>query len=302
MRVLVSGASGLIGSALVPYLAARGHTVARLVRREVDGVRWDPAARTIDRAALEGFDAVVHLSGESVLARWTPAKQAAIRASRVDSTAFLAGVLAALDRKPAVLVTASAIGYYGDRGDEPLTEDSPPGSGFLADVCRAWEAAAEPATRAGIRTVQLRIGLPLTAAGGILGQLLLPFRLGLGGPVGRGAQWWSWIALEDLLGLFAFALDTGSLSGPVNGTAPHAVTNRDFAATLGRVLGRPAFLPVPPLALRLLFGSAAADGAMLTGCRVQPARAVRTGFRFAYPDLEPALRRALALAGGTGRR
>jgi uncharacterized protein (TIGR01777 family) len=302
MRVLVSGASGLIGSALVPYLAARGHTVARLVRREVDGVRWDPAARTIDRAALEGFDAVVHLSGESVLARWTPAKQAAIRASRVDSTAFLAGVLAALDRKPAVLVTASAIGYYGDRADEPLTEESPPGSGFLADVCQAWEAAAAPATRAGIRTVQLRIGLPLTAAGGILGQLLLPFRLGLGGPVGRGAQWWSWIALEDLLGLFAFALDTGSLSGPVNGTAPHAVTNRDFAATLGRVLGRPAFLPVPPLALRLLFGSAAADGAMLTGCRVQPARAVRTGFRFAYPDLEPALRRALALAGGTGRR
>jgi len=302
MRVLVSGASGLIGSALVPYLEGRGHTVAKLVRRDVEGVRWDPAARTIDRAALTQFDAVIHLSGESVLARWTPAKQAAIRASRVDSTAFLAGVLAALDRKPAVLVTASAIGYYGDRGDEPLTEDSPPGSGFLAGVCRAWEAAAEPATRAGIRTVQLRIGLPLTAAGGILGQLLLPFRLGLGGPVGRGAQWWSWIVLEDLLGLFALALDTSSLSGPVNGTAPHPVTNRDFSATLGRVLSRPAVLPVPPVALRLLFGTAAANGAMLTGCRVQPARAVSAGFRFAYPDLEPALRRALALAGGAGRR
>ena len=302
MRVLVSGASGLVGSALVPYLGARGHTVARLVRREVDGVRWDPAARVIDRAALTGIDAVIHLSGESVLARWTPAKQAAIRASRVDSTAFLAATLAALDRKPAVLITASAIGYYGDRGDEPLTEASPPGTGFLADLCQAWEAAAAPATRAGIRTVQLRIGLPLTAAGGILGQLLLPFRLGLGGPVGRGAQWWSWIALEDLLGLFAFALDTGSLSGPVNGTAPHAVTNRDFAATLARVLRRPAFLPVPPVALRLLFGTAAANGALLTGCRAQPARAVSAGFRFAYPDLEPALRQALALAGGAGRR
>jgi len=300
MRVLVSGASGLIGSELVPYLAARGHAVTRLVRREVDGVRWDPAARTIDRAALNGVDAVIHLSGESVLARWTAVKQAAIRASRVDSTAFLATTLAALERKPALLVTASAIGYYGNRGDEPLTEDSPPGTGFLAELCRAWEAAAEPATRAGIRTVQLRIGLPLTAAGGILGQLLLPFRLGLGGPIGRGAQWWSWIALEDLLALFAFALDTRSLAGPVNGTAPQPVTNRDFAATLGRVLGRPAVLPVPPVALRILFGSAVADGALLSGSRVQPARAVRAGFRFAYPDLEAALRRALALAGGAG--
>lgn len=302
MRVLVSGASGLIGSELVPYLETRGHTVARLVRREVDGIRWDPAARTIDRVSLTQFDAVIHLSGENVLARWTPAKQAAIRASRVDSTAFLATTLAALDRKPAVLITASAIGYYGDRGDEPLTEDSAPGSGFLADVCRAWEGAAEPATRAGIRTVQIRIGLPLTAAGGVLGQLLLPFRLGLGGPIGRGTQWCSWIALEDLLALFAFALDMRSLSGPLNGTAPHPVTNREFTATLGRVLRRPAFLAVPPVALRLLFGTAAADGALLTGCRVQPARAVTAGFRFAYPDLEPALRRALALAGGAGRR
>lgn len=302
MRVLVSGASGVIGSALVPYLEGRGHTVARLVRRAVDGVRWDPAARTIDRAALTGFDAVVHLSGESVLARWTAAKQAAIRASRVDSTAFLAGVLATLDRRPDVLISASAIGYYGDRGDEPLTEDSTPGSGFLADVCRDWEAAARPAANAGIRTVQLRIGLPLTAAGGLLGQLLLPFRLGLGGPIGRGGQWWSWIALDDLLGLCAFALDTAFLTGPVNATAPHPVSNREFVATLGRVLGRPAVLPVPPVALRLLFGAAAADGALLTGSRVQPARALNAGFRFAYPDLEPALRRALALAAGAGGR
>jgi uncharacterized protein len=292
----------LIGSALVPYLAARGHAVDRLVRREVDGVRWDPAHRTIDRAALSRYDAVIHLSGESVLARWTPAKQAAIRASRVDSTAFLATTLAALDRKPAVLITASAIGYYGDRGDEPLTETSPPGAGFLAEVCQAWEAAAAPATRAGIRTVQVRIGLPLTAAGGLLGQLLLPFRLGLGGPIGRGDQWWSWIALADLLALFAFALDNGSLSGPVNGTAPHPVTNREFAATLGHVLRRPAVLPLPPVAIRLLFGAAAADGAMLTGSRVQPARALSAGFTFGFPDLEAALRQALALAGGPGRR
>ena len=302
MRVVVSGASGLIGSGLVPYVTARGHTVTRLVRRGADGVRWDPVRRTIDRAALAGCDAVIHLSGESVLGRWTPAKQAAIRASRVDTTAFLAATLASLERPPAVLVTASAIGYYGDRGDEPLTEDSAPGSGLLADVCRAWEAAAEPAARAGIRAVQLRIGLPLTAGGGLLAQLLWPFRLGLGGPIGRGAAWWSWIAFADLLALFAFALETRSLSGPVNATAPHPVTNREFARTLGRVLGRPAFLPVPPMALRLLFGTAAAEGALLTGARVQPARALTAGFRFGYPDLEGALRHALALAGDAGRR
>jgi uncharacterized protein (TIGR01777 family) len=302
MRVLVSGASGLIGSGLVPYLETRGHTVVRLVRRAVEGVRWYPVRRTVERAALAGFEAVIHLSGESVLGRWTPAKQAAIRASRVDTTAFLAATLASLEHPPAVLVTASAIGYYGDRGDETLTEDSPPGTGFLADVCRAWEAAAEPAARAGIRTVQLRIGLPLTATGGILGQLLRPFRLGLGGPIGRGAQWWSWIAFDDLLALFAFALDTASLSGPVNATAPHPVTNREFARTLGRVLNRPAVLPVPPAALRLLFGTAAADGALLTGARVQPARALTAGFRFGFPDLEGALRQALALAGDAGRR
>jgi len=301
MRVLVSGASGLVGSRLVPYLAARGHTVTRLVRRDVEGVRWDPARRTIDRAAVAAVDAVIHLSGESVLARWTPATQAAIRASRVDSTEFLATTLASLERPPAVFITASAIGYYGDRGDEQLTEDSAPGSGFLADVCRAWEAATAPATRAGIRTVQLRIGLPLTAQGGMLGQLLLPFRLGLGGPIGRGAQWWSWIAFEDLLALFLFALTTTSLAGPVNATAPEPVTNAEFARTLGRVLGRPAVLPVPPLLLRLRYGAAAADGALLTGARVRPARALSTGFRFGYPDLEGALRRALALAGGAGR-
>ena len=301
MRVLVSGASGLIGSGLVPYLAARGYTVARLVRRGSDGVMWDPARRTIDRAALTGFDAVIHLSGESVLGRWTAAKQAAIRSSRVDTTAFLATTLASLAQRPRVFVTASAVGYYGDRGDETLTENSQPGTGFLADVSRAWEAATEPAARAGIRTVQLRIGLPLTAAGGLLGQLLLPFRLGLGGPIGRGARWWSWIAFEDLLSLFAFALDTPSLAGPVNATAPSPATNRDFARTLGRVLGRPALLPLPPAVLRLVFGAAAADGALLTGARVLPARAQAAGFRFAYPDLETALRRALALAGGGGR-
>ena len=302
MRVLVSGASGLIGSGLVPYLAARGHTVVRLVRRGSDGVAWDPARRTIDRAGLGGSDAVIHLSGESVLGRWTAAKQAAIRSSRVDTTAFLAATLASLEQRPRVLVSASAVGFYGDRGDETLTEDSAPGSGLLADVSRAWEAATEPAARAGIRTVQLRIGLPLTAAGGLLRQLLLPFRLGLGGPIGRGAQWWSWIAFEDLLSLLAFALDTPSLAGPVNATAPSPATNRDFARALGRVLGRPAVLPLPPAVLRLAFGAAAANGALLTGARVLPARARAAGFRFAYPDLDAALRRALALAGGRAGR
>ena len=299
MRILLSGASGLVGSALAPFLAARGHDVVRLVRRAPGAgeARWDPSARHIDRPALERADAVVHLSGERVIARWTAAKRAAIRSSRVDTTRFLAETIAGLERRPRTFVAASAIGYYGDRGDEPVTEDSTPGTGFLADLCRDWEAASEPAREAGVRVVRTRIGLVLTPAGGTLGQLLPFFRLGLGGPIGRGRQWWSWIAMDDLLALFAFALERDALRGPVNITSPDPVRNAEFARTLGRVLRRPAFLPVPPLVLRLLYG-VAADEVLLTGQRVLPARAGQAGFRFSFATLEPALQHLLRGGGG----
>ena len=272
MRIILSGASGLVGSALAPFFAARGHDVVRLVRRApaAGDARWDPSARHIDRAALERADAVVHLSGERVIGRWTAAKRAAIRSSRVDTTRFLA---------------------------EPVTEDGTPGTGFLADLCRDWEAASEPAREAGVRVVRTRIGLVLTPAGGTLGQLLPFFRLGLGGPIGRGRQWWSWIAMDDLLALFAFALERDALRGPVNITSPDPVRNAEFARTLGRVLRRPAFLPVPPLVLRLLYG-VAADEVLLTGQRVLPARAGQAGFRFSFATLEPALRHLLRGGGG----
>ncbi len=298
MRIILSGASGLVGSALAPFLAARGHDVIRLVRRApaAGEAHWDPSAHQIDRAALERADAVVHLSGERVIGRWTAAKRAAIRSSRVDTTRFLAETIAGLERRPRTLVAASAIGYYGDRGDEPLTEDSTPGTGFLADLCRDWEAASEPAREVGVRVVRARIGLVLTPAGGTLKQLLPFFRLGLGGPIGRGRQWWSWIAMDDLLALFAFALERDGLRGPVNITGPEPVRNAEFARTLGRVLHRPTFLPVPPLALRLLYG-AAADEVLLTGQRVLPARSAQAGFRFSFATLEPTLRHLLGRGG-----
>ncbi|OLD42293.1 MAG: TIGR01777 family protein [Gemmatimonadetes bacterium 13_1_40CM_2_70_7] len=294
MRIVLSGASGLIGSALVPFLAARGHEVVRLVRRPPAAreARWDPAAREIDRAALERADAVVHLSGENILGRWTAAKRAAIRSSRVDTTRFLAETIAGLARRPATLVAASAIGYYGDRGDEPVTEDTPPGTGFMAELCRDWEAASDPAREARVRVVRARIGLVLTPSGGSLERLLPFFRWGLGGPIGRGRQWWSWIAVDDLLRLFAFALERDSLGGPVNVTSPEPVRNAEFARVLGRVLHRPAVLPVPPVALRVLYGEAA-DEVLLTGQRVLPARALQAGFGFTFAALEPALRHLL---------
>jgi hypothetical protein len=241
------------------------------------------------------MDAVVHLAGEPILGRWTAAKKRRISASRVGGTALIATALASLTRRPRVLVCASASGYYGDRGEELLTEESPSGRGFLAEVCRAWEAAAAPARAAGIRVVHVRTGLALSAHGGLLGPLLLPFRLGLGGPIGRGRQYWSWIAIDDLVDVFRFALETDGLGGAVNAAAPNPVTNAEFSRTLGRVLGRPVLLPVPPLALRVIFGRDAADEAMLTGTRLVPARLLATGFRFRYPELEGALRHVLGL-------
>jgi uncharacterized protein len=296
VRVLVSGSSGLIGSALTRALVSGSHTVVRLVRdaasRDGTSVLWDPERHTIDRAGLEGLDGVVHLAAEPILGRWTTEKKRRMTDSRVQGTRLLAEALAALSAKPRVLVCASGADYYCD-GDEPQTEASPPGRGFLADLCQAWEAAAEPARRAGIRTVHVRTGLALAVQGGVLQAMLLPFRLGLGGPIGRGRQYWSWIALDDLVAAYRFALSRESLDGAVNAAAPHAVTNAEFARTLGRVLHRPAVLPVPPLALRVAFGREAAAEAMLSGTRIVPARLLEAGFKFQYPELEPALRHVL---------
>jgi uncharacterized protein (TIGR01777 family) len=297
MRVLVSGSSGLIGSALIPTLQRAGHGVGRLVRTGTTArpgdVTWDPDRGSIDNALLEGVDGVVHLAGEPILGRWTAAKKHRIAASRLDGTALIAAALAQLTRRPRVLVCASGSGYYGDRGEELLTEASVPGRGFLAEVCRSWEEAAAPARAAGIRVVHVRTGLALSAHGGLLRPLLWPFRLGLGGPIGRGRRYWSWIAIDDLVEAYRFALETNGLAGAVNAGSPNPVTNAEFARTLGRVLGRPALLPVPPFALRLIFGRDAADEAMLTSARLVPARLLATGFRFRYPELEPAMRHVL---------
>jgi uncharacterized protein len=298
MRVLVSGAGGLIGRALVPALRSAGHEVTCL-RRDAGAlspgdVVWAPEEGRIDAAALERIDGVIHLAGEPILGCWTRTKRARIRDSRVDGTTLLAQTIAGLKRKPRVLVSASASGYYGDRGEEILTEESEPGVGFLADVCRAWEAATLPARQAGLRVVHVRTGLALARDGGLLGTILLPFRLGVGGPIGRGARVWSWIAIDDLVDVFRFALESRSLAGAVNGVAPHAVPNGLFARTLGRVLSRPAIVPVPPAALRLVFGRDAANQAMLASARLVPARLLAAGFRFRYPELEGALRHILS--------
>ena len=297
MRILVSGSSGLIGSALTRALTGGSHTVVRLVRDAAPqggaSVSWNPERQSIDRAGLEGFDAVVHLAGEPILGRWTAAKKRRIADSRVVGTEVLARALASLERRPTVLVCASASGYYGDRGTEVLTERSSAGRGFLADVCKAWEAAAEPAHRAGVRVVHIRTGLVLARTGGLLKTLLFPFRLGVGGPIGNGRAYWSWIALDDLIAIYRFAIAREGLSGAVNAAAPNPVTNAEFARTLGTVLQRPAVLPVPPVALRVIFGREAAQDAMLSGARVVPARLLESGFKFQYTELEHALRQVL---------
>ncbi len=298
--VAVTGASGLIGSALVTGLTSAGHRVVRVVRgagaASVAGqrlARWDPESGALEPSALAGADAVVHLAGESVAGgRWTEAKKRRIRSTRVDVTRRLAEALPRLERPPRLLVSASAVGYYGDRGSEILREDSSPGPGFLAEVCREWEAATDPAARAGIRVVRLRIGMVLSRRGGALGAMLTPFRLGAGGPVGSGVQWVSWIAIDDLVGAILHALATESLAGPVNAVAPEPVTNRELARTLGRVLRRPALLPLPAVAARLLFGQMA-DELLLASARVEPARLRATGFTFRHARLEDALRHEL---------
>jgi uncharacterized protein (TIGR01777 family) len=293
-RVAITGASGLIGRALSPFLTTGGHEVVRLVRRHAGPgeVSWNYRQARANTGGLEGLDTVVHLAGENIGVRWTEDRRRRIIESRVIGTRFLSETLARLSRPPRVLVAASAVGVYGDRGEEILTEasstlDAP--RDFLTELGREWEAATEPARAAGIRVVLLRFGIVLTPAGGVLGRMLPAFRLGLGGPLGSGRQYMSWVAIDDLLGAIYYAMMSEALAGPVNVTAPHPVTGRTFAAVLGKVLDRPALLPVPALALRLAFGEMA-DVAILSSARVLPARLQESGYRFRYPDLEGAFR------------
>ena len=287
-RIAVTGASGLIGSALVPFLTTGGHRVDRLVRHGGPGIAWDPAAGTLDTSALDGVDAVVHLAGENIGAgRWTPARRRAIVESRVRGTDLLARSLAALPRPPRVLAAASAVGFYGD-GARADDEDAPSGSGFLAEVVRAWEEALAPAEQAGIRVVRVRAGVVLSARGGMLARVRLPFLAGLGGPIGSGDQPLSWIGMDDLLDVFLLALTDPNLAGPVNAVAPEPTTNRSFTAALARVLRRPAVVPLPAFVVRTLFGEMGEE-LLLSGQAVRPARLQALGFRWRAPALEQAL-------------
>jgi hypothetical protein len=297
MRVAVSGSTGLVGSEVVTVLSAEGHEVVRLVRHAPapgeKTVRWDPEAGVIDAGGLEGCDAVVHLAGENVGAgRWTAARKVTIRDSRVKGTRLLCDALAGLALPPKTLVCASAVGYYGDRGEEVLTEESPPGAGFLPDVCREWEAASAAAARKGIRVVALRIGMVLSPKGGALARMLPLFRAGLGGVLGSGKQYVSWVALDDLTGIVLHALSREELRGPVNAVTPRPVTNRELTEALGKVLSRPTLLPVPSFALRLAVGEMA-DPLLLASTRVAPRRLEETGYRFRFPELRAALRHLL---------
>jgi hypothetical protein len=259
-------------------------------------VQWNPEAEEVAMPGLEGMDAVVHLAGENIATgRWTAEKKAKIRHSRVQGTRVLCETLSRLAEPPKVLVSASAVGYYGDRGEEILREDSLPGMGFLAQVCRDWEAATEPATQRGIRVVHLRLGAVLSPSGGALAKMLGPFKIGVGGVVGSGRQYMSWIAIDDVLGVVHHCLITETLDGPVNAVAPSPMTNREFTRILGRVLGRPALFPLPSFAARLVFGEMA-DALLLASTRVEPSRLQETGFSFRYPELEGALRHLLGKA------
>jgi uncharacterized protein (TIGR01777 family) len=294
MRVAVTGSSGFLGSALVPALELAGHEVARVRRGDAPPPCWDPDAGTIDVGALNGVDAIVHLAGEGIgEKRWTPDQKQRILRSRSAGTDLIARTAAALDPKPSVLVSASAVGYYGDRGDEELTEDSPPGDNFLAEVVQAWEAGTAPAADAGIRVVSLRTGIVLARKGGALGRMLVPFRLGLGGRVASGRQWMSWISVDDVIRGYQHALTTASLRGPVNLTAPAPVRNEEFTRTLGRVLGRPTVLPTPLFPLKLAYGPELVAQLLVEGQRVLPAKLLASGFTFAHDDLETALRSVL---------
>jgi len=298
MDIAVTGSTGLIGTALSSRLAGDGHTVIPVVRRAVapgeSALQWDPATGSIDTAGFEGLDAVVHLAGAGIGdKRWTVERKREILESRTKSTGLLATTLAGLDRPPAVLVSGSAIGFYGDRGDEILNEQSPPGDDFLAEICTAWEAETTPASDAGIRVTTIRTGIVLSASGGALTKMLPLFKLGAGGKFGSGRQWWSWIGLDDEIGAIDHLLHH-PISGPVNLTAPNPETNTGFAKTLGRVMGRPSFLAVPKFGPKLLVGRELAEALLFTSARVLPGVLEASGFAFAQGDLESVLRQVLS--------
>jgi len=290
-RVLITGASGPIGLALLASFTAQNTQVVRLVRGQASSaaqISWDPLT-ALSPAAVSGFDAVIHLAGESVVGRWTDAKKKAIRESRVLGTRNLAAALARSEAKPRVLVCASAVGFYGNRGEEVLREESPAGQGFLPEVCGEWEDASRTAAEAGIRTVNIRIGLVLTPKGGALGKMLTPFKLGLGGRIGSGRQWLSWIHVDDIVGAIQHAIGAESLAGPVNLVAPNPARNAEFTKVLASVLRRPAFFPVPEFALRLAFGKQAAEEMLLASQRVQPGKLGASGYTFRFSELRAAL-------------
>jgi uncharacterized protein (TIGR01777 family) len=292
MKILISGSHGLVGTALIKSLEAGGHELFRLVRyapHSESEIEWSPDRYSIALARIEGFDAVVNLAGESIAeGRWTEDKKRRIRESRVKGTKLLGDALANLTDRPRTFICASAIGYYGNRGDEILTETSAPGNDFLADVCVEWEKATALATEKGIRVVNARFGVILDKKGGALAKMLPPFRLGLGGKIGSGKQWMSWIALDDVVGALKFALTNETLSGPVNFVAPSPVTNAEFTKTLGKALSRPTILPIPAFGVRLLFGEMA-DALLLASQRVERARLKGADYQFEYSELAPAL-------------
>jgi uncharacterized protein len=294
MKVLMTGSSGFLGTALRRALEDGGHSVASLVRRDPrpgsKEIEWDPGRGRIEPRALEGADAAIHLAGIDLVGRrWTEQHKARALDSRVRGTRLFSEALAALDAPPQALVSSSAIGYYGDRGDEVLTEDSGPGTGFMSNLCHAWEGQTEPARAAGIRVVNTRTGLVLDPSGGILRRMLLPFRAGMGGRLGRGDQWWSWITLEDYVRAVLHLVGEVRASGPVNLVAPHPVTNAEFTSALGRALRRPAIFIVPVVVLKVAFGSERADEVLFVSQRVQPAALEQTGYRFAHTHLDDAL-------------
>lgn len=295
MRIVVTGSSGLIGQKLLPALRAAGHEAIPLVRR-VPGpgeVRWDPAAHQLDAADLQGIDAAINLAGENIATRWTDQARERIRNSRITGTTLLAETMARLSPRPGLLISVSAVGFYGDRGDEVLTEESGPGEGFLPRLAQEWEAAAQPARGAGIRVVHPRLGIVLSREGGALDKMLPPFKLGVGGRLGSGEQWMSWIAIDDVIGALLYLLGADAMSGPVNFTAPGAVRNGKFTKSLGKALGRPTIFPVPTAALYLLYGREMAKEALLASARVAPRRLEQAGYRFLYPELETSLRHVL---------
>ena len=298
MKILVSGSHGLVGTALIQSLVTDGHEVVRLARRKLElganEIEWHPDHDRIDASRLEGLDAVIHLAGESIASgRWTDEKKRAIRDSRVKGTTLLSRTLAQLAQPPSTFISASAIGYYGNRGDEVLSETSAPGKDFLSSVCVEWEEATRAASEKGIRTVNARFGIILDAKGGALGKMLTPFRMGIGGRVGDGKQWMSWIGLEDVVGGLKFLLQDATARGPVNLVAPNPVTNAEFTRTLGRVLSRPTLFPIPVFGARMAFGEMA-DALLLSSQRVDPAVLEDKGFPFYWPTLEPALQHLLA--------